>query len=551
MGPAPVVTAQLDLGGRGAGRAGGIARAAMLVAVITVLARLVGFLRVLVFARTVGPSCLGDTYFTANAIPNILFDVVAGGALASLAVPLLAGAADRDDTAAADRTASALLCWTLLVLAPLTLLVAVFAGPLVGLLLGNGHPGCSADLERSVGARMLVVFAPQVVLYGVGIVLTGVLQAHRRFIGPALAPLLSSIVVIGAYLLFADVATRRETHLSTLTQSHELVLSVGTTLGVAALTLPLFLPLRRTGRRLRPTLSFPPGVAQSARRLAVAGAVALGAQDLATGAILRLANDRGAHGAVVLYNLAWSVFIVPWAVLAVPVATAAFPSLSAHWSAGDGERYSSLAARGSRVVLLAAAGAAAVLVAVAVPASRVLVLGAPGNVAPGVLARALVAFAPGLIGYGLVAHLSRAHYARGDARTAAVATASGWALVVAVDVALVVALPRTWTVTALGVGTTVGMTITGGWLALVLRRSAGPEALRGAGRTLLAGLAAGVVAAGVGAALAAGMADVGPAASVAVTALVGLVSIGGFLAVASVLDRPTVRLLFRRRAADA
>jgi putative peptidoglycan lipid II flippase len=317
-----------------------------------------------------------------------------------------------------------------------------------------------------------------------------------------------------------------------------------------ALTLPLFLPLRRTGRRLRMTLSFPPGVARSARRLALAGAVALGAQDLATGAILRLANDRGAHGAVVLYNLAWSIFVVPWAVLAVPVATAAFPSLSAYWSAGDGPRYNLLAARGSRVVLLAAAGAAAVMVAVAVPASRVLVLGAPGDVDPIVLARALVAFAPGLVGYGLVAHLSRAHYARGDARTAAVATAVGWALVVAIDVGLVIALPRTWTVTALGVGTTVGMTVTGGWLAVVLRRSAGPEALHGAGRTLAAGLIAGVVGGGLGALLAAVLSDAGAAASVAVTGFVGLISAGGFLAVAALLDAGTVRLLLRRRAAD-
>src|SRR3954447_10658026 len=517
MGPAGDMSARLGSGRLGGGRTEGIARAAVLVAVITVLARLVGFVRVLVFARTVGPSCLGDTYFTANAIPNILFDVVAGGALASLAVPLLAGAADRDDAAAAHRTSSALLCWTLLVLAPLVGLVAVFASPLVGLLLGNGHPGCSADLERTRGARMLLGFAPHGRLYRVGMVLTGVLQSHRRFVWAPLAPLLSSIVVIGAYAVFAAVSTRRETHLSTLTTSHELVLSVGTTLGVAALTLPLFLPLRGTGRRLRPTLSFPPGAARSARRLALAGAVALGAQDLATGAILRLANDRGAHGAVVLYNLAWSVFIVPWAVLAVPVATAAFPTLSAHWSAGDGPRYNALAARGSRVVLLAAAGAGAVMVAVAVPASRVLVLGAPGNVAPGVLARALVAFAPGLVGYGLVAHLSRAHYARGQARTAAIATAAGWVLVVATDVILVVALPRTWTVTALGVGTTVGMTVTGAWLAIVLRRAAGPAALDGAGRALLPGLAAAVGGAGMGGARAAGMADVGPAASVAVT----------------------------------
>src|SRR5881409_883947 len=90
---------------------GDIGRTALLVAIVTLLARVVGFLRVLVFARTVGPSCLGDTYLTANTIPNILFDVVAGGALASLAVPLLAGSVERDDRASADRTASALMCW--------------------------------------------------------------------------------------------------------------------------------------------------------------------------------------------------------------------------------------------------------------------------------------------------------------------------------------------------------------------------------------------------------------------------------------------------------
>ncbi|HET6816990.1 MAG TPA: lipid II flippase MurJ [Mycobacteriales bacterium] len=527
-----------------------IARAAMLVAVVTVLARLIGFVRVLVFARAVGPSCLGDTYFTANAIPNILFDVVAGGALASLAVPLLAPSVERGDGEASDRTASALLCWTLLILVPLMVLVAVLAHPLVAALVGNGHPGCSASLERSVGARMLIVFAPQVVLYGVGIVLTGVLQAHRRFAGPALAPLLSSLVVIGSYVMFALIADRRETSLTSLTRSHELVLSVGTTLGVVMLTLPLFLPLRGTGRRLQMTLRFPAGIAGSARRLAVSGAIALGAQDLATAAILRLANDRGDHGAVVLYNLAWSVFVVPWAVLAVPVATAAFPALSAQWAAGDSGGYAALTARGARTVLLAATGAAALMLAVASPAARVLVVGAPGHVAPGVLTRALIAFAPGLIGYGLVAFLTRAHYARGDSKTAAVAAAAGWTVVVVVDVVLAIALPRDWTVAALGIGTSVGMTIAGAWLATSLRRSIGSTVLAGTGRALAAGVAAALVAAGVGAVIAVALPNAGPSLSVAITAIVGAATLGIFLGVASMLDRPTVRLVMRRRATD-
>src|SRR5690606_35916111 len=100
----------------------------------TVASRVVGFGRTVVFARTVGPTCLGDTYVTANTVPNILFEVVAGGALASLAVPVLAGAVARGDRQQASRTASALLTWTLLLLIPLTIVTVVVARPLTELL---------------------------------------------------------------------------------------------------------------------------------------------------------------------------------------------------------------------------------------------------------------------------------------------------------------------------------------------------------------------------------------------------------------------------------
>src|SRR3954453_19220070 len=133
----------------------GIARGAAIVAVVTIGARVVGFVRILVFAHTVGPTCLGDTYYTANTVPNILFDIVAGGALASLAVPLLAGPANEGDRVTADRTASALMTWTLLLLLPIMVIGLLAARPIMDLLVGNGHPGCSAAAEQTVGARML------------------------------------------------------------------------------------------------------------------------------------------------------------------------------------------------------------------------------------------------------------------------------------------------------------------------------------------------------------------------------------------------------------
>ncbi len=254
------------------------------IALVTVASRAVGFGRVAVLSRTLGTSCVGDVYSAANAVPNLVFELVAGGALAALVVPVLAGPVADGDRAAVSRTASALLTWTVVVLVQVAVAGALAAPLLMRALLGDG-PACEQAVE--VGARMLVVLLPQVVLYGLAVVLTGVLQAHRRFLGPALAPLLSSLVVISAFLLYA--AGGRAARLPYPSRAQELVLSVGTTLGVAVLALSLLVPLRACRLRLRPTWSFPPGVAVRAGRLAAGGVAGLAAQQLALVVALRLA----------------------------------------------------------------------------------------------------------------------------------------------------------------------------------------------------------------------------------------------------------------------
>lgn len=485
------------------GKAGvGLARAAVAIGLVTVAARVVGLGRTVVLARTVGTTCLGDTYLTANTVPNIVFEIVAGGALASLVVPVLAGPVQMGDSAAARRTASALLTWAVLLLTPLAVAGALLARPVMSVLVGGqvgGQPvgGCDRTAQVAVGARMLLVFAPQVVLYGVGIVLTGVLQAHRRFLGPALAPLLSSLVVIAAYLAYAAQGGAGE-KLASLPPGQELTLSVGTTLGVAALSLSLLVPLRRTGLRLRPELRFPPGVAVRVRRLALAGAAALAAQQVSVAVGLRLANG-GPGGSVIVYALATTVFLLPWAVLAVPIATSAFPTLSARAAGGDEAGYAATAAATLRAVLLVTCGAAALLVAVAGPAARLLVHGSPGRPSAPALAAAVVAFAPGLVGYGVLALLARALYARGDGRSPAVATVLGWLTVVVVDLVLAAALPVGARAAALGAGNSAGMTLGAGLLVLALRRTAGRAAIAGLARAAAAGLAGSLLAATAGA----------------------------------------------------
>src|SRR5450756_2523858 len=113
---------------------------------------------------------------------QVLFEVAAGGALASAVVPLLALPLARSMRKDVDRTASAMLGWALAVLVPLAVVVAVLARPLVGVFM----PGATVA-ELGVAASFLAMFAVQIPLYGAGLVLTGVLQAHRRFLAAALA----------------------------------------------------------------------------------------------------------------------------------------------------------------------------------------------------------------------------------------------------------------------------------------------------------------------------------------------------------------------------
>jgi len=598
---------------RGGARRGnrGIGRAAVMIGVITVLARLVGFGRQVVFAHTVGTTCLGTAYTTANMVPNIIYDIVLGGALSSVVVPVLAGPAGRAAGPAgraadqAQQISSALLTWTVALLVPVSVVVALAAHEIVGALL-SGSGGCPRGQLVSVGTRMLIVFAPQVLLYGLAVVLYGILQSHRRFGAPALAPLLSSLVVVLAYAVFGMVGGAYVNRLGDLPPSAEYLLSGGTTFGVLALVLTAVVPARRMRIRVRPTWRFPAGVGPRVRRLAIAGVLTLVAQDASVAVVIVLANRYGDPGALVLYGFAWAVFVVPFAVLAIPIATSAFPELSASsgpprppsatspsaraasrtqppaapdpaftpdatpqdlplytadaphglppyppdalsdtpaYPTADGG-FDATAAVSTRAVLVASWLGVAALVGARVPLARVFESHHAG--AASALALALAAFAPGLIGYGVSANLSRVLYARGRNRAPALAISAGWLLVVAVDLLLVPSVPRPRVVPALGLATSIGLTVAGLTLVVLVARFRGVAALVGVPRAFLAGLIGCAAAAAAGSAVAAAAQVNGFFPNVGITILVSAVVTGVFGVVVLNMDGGDLRAALRR-----
>jgi len=170
----------------------GIARGAALVAGLTIASRILGLVRTLVFSQTVGAGCLGTAYVTANQVPNLLYELVLGGALTSAMVPILARSAEHAGTDAEARArvshiTSALLTWSVVILVPLTLAIALAAHPIASLLIpANANASCARGDTVDVTGNLLQVFAPQALLYGLSVVLYGLLQAYRRFTAPTI-----------------------------------------------------------------------------------------------------------------------------------------------------------------------------------------------------------------------------------------------------------------------------------------------------------------------------------------------------------------------------
>ena len=463
-------------------------------------------------------------------------------------MPPFVGLIDAGRRDEAQRVAGALLGVALVALGAITL------GGVLGrtwimraLTVAVPDPEVRAE-EVRLGSFLLVLFLPQVLLYAVGAVATALLHGDRRFVAPAFAPVANNVVVIAtmaAFWLMRRGDTAGAAGLD-LTGGERLVLAVGTTAGVAAMTLVPLLAAWRAGLRLRPR--WDPGHAglpDLARSGAwAAGYLALNQALVAT--TLVLANR--VEGGVVAYHIAFTVFLLPFAVLAHPTVTAVYPRLAADAAARRWRTFAEGLAGSSSVLVFLLAPATALTVALARPGLSVLRLGELDAGGTALAARVLAAYALGLLGYAGFQLLTRAAYAIGDTRTPTVVNLGVAAAGSALMLGLYSAANGGDRVVVLGVAHSVAMV--GGSVALLLlvRRRVGERCLSSA--SLARGSACGVAAA-VAARLVADRLPGGgrPAALVAV-ALGAVAGLAVYLAGQWWLGAPELRRRASRRGSE-
>jgi putative peptidoglycan lipid II flippase len=520
-----------------------IARGALLIAVLSAMSRLLGLIRTVVFAQTVGAGCLGTAYVTANTVPNLIYELALGGALASAMVPVLARAASRAGTdevqkAYVSQITSALLTWSVLILLPVTVAIVAAARPIADLLIpANPNAACARPAMLGTTTDLIVAFAPQILLYGISVVLTGLLQAYRKFTGPTLAPVIGNVVTITAFLVFASLDKNLPMTRTPLVA--QLVLSIGTTLNIGMLVLVALPPTWRLRLRLRPTLRLPPGVFGRAGGLALVGVLEFVAGDVQSVVQIALANGRGDTGALVLVNYSSLVFASVCAVLPIAIVTSVFPALSA----ADGPDFDRTSAGSTRAVMLTSWLGTAMIAAVAIPAAHILAK-QPDQVTQ--LIQAFLLLAPGVAGYAVIVGMSRVLFALGRLKAAGLGLVFGPLLQIVISIPLVYLAPPRLVVAALSLGSTVQLFAVAVPMVFAVRRLRGPAALAGLRHATLAGVVAGGLGSAVGFGVTLAIPVGGKLFEAAVGALAAVLALLAFGLWAYAVDRGDLQMVIAR-----
>ncbi len=513
-----------------------LARAGIIVSAAYLVARVLGYVRVVVIGTTFGAGEDLDAFFAAFRIPDLLFQLVAAGAVASAVVPIVSNLVANGEPSRAWRVVSTLTNLMLAGLMVFATIAFIWAPEFVAAI----TPGFSQPmLDRTVELTRIMLASP--ILLALGAIVTATLNSERRFAASAIAPIIYNLAIIGAAVLLSD--------------------SMGVTglaLGVVAGSLGLLLvqlpALGRLGFRYSPRIDLSDDQARKLLRLMGPRVLGLSSSQITMVVMTSLATGVGL-GAVTAFTIAFALYQIPMGVIGIPLGIVIFPSMSRELAVGRTGSYLELVARAVRILLFVMFPIAAIGIALRLPAVDLLLgYGRFDADAVQLTSETLVPFLLGLTGHAVIGVLARAFYARQDTRTPVLAAI----LAVVVNTTLGFALVGQFGLPALGLAIAVAAWIEAAVLLIVLRRREPGLDVGGilsvGARSLLAAVVAGGVAFGVAVAL------IGPTPGDKVSFLLGSIAAalaGGavYVAVAFALRIPELRALLailrdvvRRRA---
>jgi putative peptidoglycan lipid II flippase len=424
-----------------------VARASGSMAIATIVSRATGLLSKVLLVAVLGVGWLSDSYQAASTLPTMINELLLGGILTSVAIPLLVRA-EKEDGDGGESYAQWLISMGTAILGLGTIIAVACAPLLTDLFISDG-----IDAKPEVVTAFAYLILPGIVFYGLTALISAVLNARHVFGLPTWAPVLNNVVVIGVLAVYALLPGDLTINPVRMTDTHLLVLGIGTALGVAVQASVLIPALRKTGFRFKWRFGWD-------SRLSEFGGLAFWVLlyvGLGFASMTVLTNAAtGAGGALTAFNFQWLIAQVPYGVLGVSLLTALMPKMSRSAAHGDNPQIVRDLLFGNRMSTILLMPFSALMtvsgVAIGLAAFGFGKSGVEGGSGIGI-ALAMSAF--GLVPYAITLLQLRVFYAMKDARTPTLIQA----LIVAVRIGLIYFFVAVAEPEQLGVGVSLAMSL--------------------------------------------------------------------------------------------
>jgi putative peptidoglycan lipid II flippase len=475
-----------------------IARSSAIMAAGSMVSRVTGLMRTVVLGAAIGAATVGNAYNLSNTLPNMVYELLLGGVLSSVVVPLLMKARTQDRDRGEAYT-QRLLSLATIFLAGATVL-AVAAAPLLTQLVAGHSPAADKHLITSLSYLIL----PEIFFYGIAALLAGVLNTRGHFMAPMWSPILNNLVVIATALVFWVMPGPKSLTSATITTPQVLVLGIGTTLGIVVQASGLIPALRRVQFRWRWRFDFGKlGLRQIGRTSAWMLVYVIMTQ-IGLTVILKLSQSAASgssknHPAPgpAIFNNAFLIFMMAHGIVAVSILTALMPRLARAAAEGrfaDMGHNLTMGTRLSAVILIPVTAAYIVL---GRPLAVALFQWGKYTHAEAMQTGTVIAVAAiGLVPYAITQMQLFAFYAMPDTKTPALVNLPVVGVRIALDVILYFALPLALVDAGLMLGNAISYVLAAVIGYQLLRRRIGLRAIgdtmRALGKLAIAALIAAI-----------------------------------------------------------
>lgn len=434
----------------------GLIRSNLVVASGTLLSRVTGLLRIMVFGWVIGQTALSDAYLIANETPNIVYDLLIGGVLSATLVPLFSTFVETDD----DDATNVVVSVATLVMVALTA-VAVVAAPLLFRLYTLNPDVDDPDRYWQVGTTLTRIFLLQILFYGLTGLANAFLNSRRRFFAAAWSPVAANLVIVASLLTLRDEAWE---YGDVLTDARlRWTLGFGATGGIALMAVIVAVAAVRTGFRFRPRVEWRHPVVRQLLSLSGWTLGFVAANQVALLVVRNLA-DPGSSNATA-YFVAFTFFVLPHGLLAVSISTTFQPEMARAVARRDKAAFIAQTGLGIRLIALLTLPAGFAIFTLRDPiVGALLQYGSFDAEDAANTADALAGFALGLVGFSVYLFVLRGFYAHKDTKTAFKVNVVENAL----NIVLAFVLVRELGVLGLGLAYAIAYLVTAVWVLQIL-----------------------------------------------------------------------------------